>query len=95
MKQDAGKSRPSLVLGSMGKAVEAVVDVAEYGARKYRPDGWLEVPDAAQRYQDALLRHLLADVAGEQIDDGSGLRHKAMVAWNALAVLELELRSKA
>jgi len=91
-KDDAGKPRPTLVLGSMARAVDAVVEVAEYGARKYSPDNWLQVPEAPKRYGDALLRHLMASLRGEARDPESGLRHLAHVAWCALAVLELKLR---
>lgn len=92
VKHDAGKPRPTLVLASMGRAVAEVVAVAEHGAAKYTPDGWLHVPDGQQRYTDALLRHLLADVAGEARDPDSGLLHAAHAAWGALARLELMLR---
>jgi len=91
-KDDAGKPRPTLVFGTMAQALAAVVEVAEYGAKKYAPDNWLLVPDGLQRYSDALLRHALAALRGEVLDPESGLRHTAHMAWCALAVLELRLR---
>ena len=91
-KDDAGKPRPTLVFGTMAQALAAVVEVAEYGARKYAPDNWLLVPDGLQRYSDALLRHALAALRGEVLDPESGLRHTAHMAWCALVVLELRLR---
>ncbi len=93
IKHDQGKPRPSLVLGSMSRALNAVIEVAEHGAVKYEVDGWTRVPNGQQRYTDATLRHLLADVGGEARDPDSGLLHAAHVAWGALARLELELRA--
>lgn len=91
-KDDAGKPRPTLVLRSMANALQQVVQVAEYGAKKYSPDNWLQVPDAEQRYTDAMLRHQQAHLRGERVDPESGLPHMAHAAWCALAVLELMLR---
>lgn len=89
-KLDAGKPRMGL-LSDFRHALVVVGQVATFGAEKYSPGGWLSVPDGERRYQDALWRHLLAD--GET-DEQSGLLHAAHAAWNALAVLELELRRK-
>jgi hypothetical protein len=38
-----------------------------------------------------MIRHLLALGYGEQIDAGTKCLHLAHIAWNILAVLELEL----
>jgi len=93
VKHDTGKVRPSLVLTDMARAINAVIEVAEYGARKYAPGNWLLVPDKETRYREALMRHLLPMPPGER-DAESGLRHAAHAAWNALATLELELRAE-
>lgn len=92
-KDDAGKPRPTLVMRTMANALQQVLAVAEYGARKYSPDNWLQVPDAAQRYTDAMLRHQQAHLRGEALDPESGLPHMAHAAWCALAVLELGRRN--
>lgn len=94
-KLDHGKLRYSLVLGSMARAIHAVTEVGEYGAGKYSENGWRDVPDGANRYTDALLRHLQAELRGEAVDSDSGLAHAAQTAWNALARLELLLRPAA
>lgn len=91
-KDDAGKPRPTLVMRTMANALQQVLAVAEYGARKYSPDNWLQVPDAVQRYTDAMLRHQQAHLRGEVRDPESGLPHMAHAAWCALAVLELGAR---
>lgn len=93
-KLDYGKLRADSLLGAFAHALEAVAEVGEFGARKYSLNGWLEVPDGKQRYSEALVRHWLDDKKGEIIDRDSGLLVKAHLAWNALAVLELELRQR-
>jgi hypothetical protein len=93
VKHDAGKVRPSLVIGGFSQALLAVADVATFGARKYTADGWRTVPDAIQRYTDAKDRHRLAGEV-EEADPESGLAHAAHEAWNALAVLELRIAAR-
>ena len=88
-KLDEGKNRLGLVFGGFANALQGVGKVGTYGANKYTDNGWREVPDAVERYTDALLRHQMALLAGETIDSDSGLRHVDQVAWNALAVAEL------
>lgn len=92
-KLDAGKLRAGLVLGDFSRALTEVCAVGTFGANKYTPHGWLSVPDAQQRYTDAMMRHWLKDQAGEAYDPDSGLPHMAHFAWNALALLELALRT--
>lgn len=94
-KLDAGKLRPHLVLGGFANALEQIVKVGTDGAAKYSDDGWKEVKDGEGRYMDALGRHLLALQRGETHDPLSGSPHLAHVAWNALAVLELQSQPKA
>lgn len=90
-KLDAGKNRLGLVIGGFAAALQQVGQVGTFGAQKYSPNGWLQVPDGAQRYTDALYRHLLAHQQGEATDADSGLPHLAHAAWNALAILELQM----
>lgn len=92
VKHDAGKPRAGLMLLDFARALEAVAEVTTFGAQKYSPSGWRSVPDAEARYTDALVRHLLAwKQADGEVDEESQLLHLAHAAWNALAVLELEL----
>lgn len=93
-KLDAGKLRPTLVIRDMARALEAVIKVATDGANKYTPGGWLEVPNAKERYEDADLRHMLKRFKGEPVDADSKSLHLAHNAWNALAKLELHLREQ-
>lgn len=86
IKRDAGKSPWDLLpWGALGQ----VVDVLEYGARKYAPHGWRLVPDAERRYLAALMRHAAAYGRGEPVDPESGLSHLAHLATNALFLAEL------
>jgi hypothetical protein len=91
-KLDAGKTRPGLVLSGFSKALMAVSEVGTYGANKYTDFGWMFVVDGEKRYMDAMYRHLMAFHSGELHDKESHLMHLAHAAWNALAILELELQ---
>lgn len=90
---DEGKDMAGLMWG-FSRALEAIVKVGTYGAKKYTRDGWNHVPDAIQRYQDAADRHTLAMGRGEELDPESGLPHEWHATWNRLAVLELKLRQQ-
>ena len=91
-KLDAGKVLPWLCISGFAHALAAVADVTTRGARKYTPNGWTEVPEGEARYMEAFGRHTLALARGEQVDADTGCLHKAQMAWNLLASLELELR---
>jgi len=90
-KLDSKKNKLGLVLGSFAMALEQVGWVGTHGAAKYSPDGWLSVPNGQERYKDALYRHLIAYECGQDVDKDSDLLHLAHLAWNSLAILELEL----
>lgn len=90
-KLDAGKARPGLVLGGFSRALTEVAKVGTFGARKYTENGWIQVPNAKDRYEDAMLRHYLALKSGEKIDPDTGCLHAAHLAWNALAWLHFTI----
>jgi hypothetical protein len=93
MKEDHGKPRTDLLIMDFPRALEAVAVVAGFGTQKYEDHNWLKVENGYKRYLAADLRHKLKHTQGEQVDTDSGLLHLAHAAWNALAVLELELRN--
>lgn len=94
IKYDGGKSPVWRgVISYFPNALRAVADVSAFGAVKYAWNGWKDVPDAVERYSDALVRHLTAEGMGETRDEDSGFAHAAHTAWNALARLELLLRN--
>ena len=81
--------------GSRSPTLELVAEVGTHGAAKYSRGGWVAVDDGQQRYLDAAMRHLLKLGKGEANDADSGLPHLAHIAWNFLAVLDLQQRSAA
>lgn len=86
-KADAGKPRLTLV---PRKIIWAIAKVREFGTKKYKdPDNWKRV--TAERYRDALFRHLLAyldDPNGK--DPESGLPILWHVATNVAFLVDLE-----
>lgn len=97
-KLDAGK--PAVFRGLLDyfpRACIAVADVSTRGAQKYTWKGWESVPDGENRYLDAMSRHVLYEAIDGLFDVGPGglgedVLHRAQIAWNALAALELTLR---
>lgn len=91
-KFDSEKPKPRLILSDMPRAILEVAKVGTFGANKYSEGNWLEVENGLKRYTDALDRHRLYS-AIEDYDQETGLLHAAHLAWNALARLELILRT--
>lgn len=87
-KDDSGKRRWSLLPWA---AVTSVVDVLEYGARKYAPDNWRKVENPRQRYFDATQRHLLAWWGGETKDLESGHSHLSHACCCLLFLIAFEI----
>ncbi len=92
-KLDAGKNRLGLVVLGFSRALEQVGRVGTYGAQKYTPNGWMSVPEGIDRYTDAMVRHLLSE-SREATDTDTNHLHAALAAWNALARLDLMLRTQ-
>ena len=85
-KADAGKFKLSLVPTEI---IRNIAEVREYGNRKYgSSDNWKEVEK--QRYVDALLRHALAYIDGEEKDEESGIEHYKHMACNMAFICEME-----
>lgn len=83
-KKDGGKPRPAL----MGvKALLGLSKVLAFGAAKYDDDNWRHGM-AWRRVADALLRHLLAWLGGEDVDPDSGLPHIDHLLCNAMFLSE-------
>jgi len=83
-KFDQGKPRYSLI--DSGFLLE-LAKVMTMGAEKYSDDSWKTVPNAKERYKDALLRHIYAE---EKVDEESGLSHLAHAAANLQFLFYLE-----
>jgi len=58
-------------------ALEEVVKVLTFGAKKYSKNNWALLDDAANRYFSAAQRHLWALKRGETHDSESGIHHAA------------------
>lgn len=93
-KLDQGKPRPWLMVSGFARALDEVTKVTTRGAEKYTPNGWMHVEGGIERYMEAFGRHQLALGRGETTDIDTGCMHKAQMAWNLLASLELELREQ-
>src|SRR5690606_33038492 len=88
LKFDTDKLRYDLIPVS---ALEALAKVLTVGAKKYKPNNWLECKEP-ERYIAALMRHIEAYRAGEWLDDGeggTGLPHLACAMTNLAFLLEL------
>ena len=72
--------------------LEETVDVLMFGAARYAPDNWKKVE--LERYQKALLRHVVAYSSGEKIDPDSGFSHLSHVICNCLFALYHENKLK-
>lgn len=85
-KDDGGKLEWSLLMRGCCAGLRGVVQVLMFGKRKYAADSWQMVPDARNRYKEAIYRHLSeVEEHGFYSRDGeSGLPHIFHVACNAL-----------
>ena len=85
-KADKGKLELSLVNPQL---VKAVAEVRMYGTEKYGDsENWRKVEP--KRYVDALYRHLLAYIEGNEVDEESGLSHLSHMACNISFLLDEE-----
>lgn len=94
-KLDAGKAPVFQgVLDYFPRAIKQVAMVSAFGASKYAWKGWESVPDGVNRYSNAMGRHITDEAIEGPVTHDSGLLHKAHIAWNALAALELYIRQE-
>lgn len=79
-KDDSGKIMPSLIEPEF---MIGLANVLTDGASKYGLNNWKECKDT-RRYEDALYRHLLQYLRGENTDSDSGHHHMLHIACNAM-----------
>lgn len=91
VKFDQGKLQMGLI---PSEVMIGLAEVLTFGANKYAPNGWQTVPNAKQRYEDALLRHLYASKSGETTDSESGLSHLKHALTNMAFLVYLEENAK-
>lgn len=84
IRHNAGKIRPTLL---SPYALQGLLDVLEFGAKKYAPRNWEKgLPGGNEAILDSLLRHVLAMMRGEVTDPESGLPHIDHVQCNAMFI---------
>lgn len=89
MKFDGEKPDYSLV--PFG-ALDEVVKVLTYGAKKYDRFNWEKVEDI--RYQAAALRHISAYMQGQKYDPETGINHLAHAVCSLLFLVEFDKKSE-
>ena len=86
-KDDSGKTRYDLI---PPEALEQMVEVLTFGAKKYGSENWRMVSEADTRYFAAAQRHLWAWKRGEESDKETGRSHLAHALCCIMFLLELE-----
>lgn len=84
-------------------AIQEIARASNAGHRKYLGHGdedwqnFSRVPGGSQNYKDAALRHLLEaenQEFNEDMAEYGKIRHLSQFCWNALAALEIHMRSE-
>lgn len=72
--------------------LDGLAQVMGYGAEKYDENpndpNWRKVEDGYNRYFAALMRHLVADRSGENIDPESGFPHMWHAMFNVVCLTQ-------
>lgn len=92
LKFDSGKLMYDLI---PPEAETALARVLTFGANKYTRNGWQTVPNAVERYEAALMRHLNAHRRGELFDPESGLTHLEHALCNLAFLVYFQARRMA
>ncbi len=71
-------------------AVEEIVEILTFGAKKYAPNNWKYVPEWKRRYFAAMQRHLVAWWGGERTDQESDASHLAHAGCCLLFLMWLD-----
>ena len=90
VKKDSGKLKWSLL---PFEELKDVVKVLMRGAEKYSADNWKKCDDTT-RYKDALMRHVIAYVSGDKMDEEFGLSHLAHAVCNCLFLMWFDKNKK-
>lgn len=65
------------------KSLEPMIEVLEFGAKKYAPFNWQKGLDLKE-ILESMQRHLAALMDGEEIDPESGISHVGHIQCNAM-----------
>lgn len=79
-RHNKGKMKWSLV---HFKSLEPMIEVLEFGAKKYAPDNWKKGLDKKE-ILESMMRHLAALMDGESKDSESGISHMGHIMCNAM-----------
>lgn len=93
VKLDADKVPMWDVMQRFSNALTRLGEHTAKGDAKYTPGGWLAVPNAESRYRNAMMRHVLAVMHGEVIDE-DGNNHMDAILWNTMVLVELRERRR-
>lgn len=93
MKNDRKDDKPMWELLPL-LTIEEVVKVYTAGAKKYAPNNWMLLENGYERYKAALFRHICEFERGKWLDADTGCIHLAQVAWNAIAMLHIEMEKR-
>ena len=93
MKNDRKDDKPMWELLPL-LTIEEIVKVYTAGAKKYAPNNWMHLENGYERYKAALFRHICEFERGNWRDADTGCIHLAQVAWNAIAMLHIEMEKR-
>ena len=88
-KYDSGKLRWCLL---PLKTLEPIIKVLMHGSEKYEDYNWQKVPNAKERYYDALMRHITEYQEGARIDKDSGLSVLGHIGCCVIFLIWFELK---
>ncbi len=73
------------------KAIDEVVQVLQFGARKYEEHGWRNISEEElPKLLGAAMRHVFAYLRGEKVDKETGIDHLAHASCDLLFIQELK-----
>lgn len=65
------------------KSIEPMVEVLEYGAKKYAPENWKKGLDKKE-ILESMMRHLASLMDGDTLDEDSKCKHIGHIMCNAM-----------
>jgi len=75
------------------KSLEPMIEVLEFGAKKYSPDNWKKGLDKKE-ILESMMRHLAALMDGQSNDPETELSHMGHIMCNAMFYSYFEQKDK-
>jgi hypothetical protein len=85
-----GSAKPNLSVLPLAPLLEVIAALTE-GRRKYGPWNWRSEKVSETIYADAAIRHLMQFIAGEDMDQDSGVHHISKAIAGLLVVRDAQL----